>query len=425
MLSSKTTGRPSPGYVLWRTLMGGILALVVAMGIGRFAYTPILSAMQERFDLTNTAAAALASSNYLGYLLGAVLAAFVPVSRWQNTLLQASLLTVAASTALMALSVEFSAWLALRFLAGVGSAGILVLASTMVLNEFAQLGRPGLSGWLYSGVGLSIVLSGLVILLLNRLLTEDPVVWRIDWICLGTFATLLVALCWVWLPRKAVVPPPAASSQSSVRRANQSSAELPLAIVLLCVAYFLEGGGYIVTGTFLPAIVEGLPGLGGLGTDAWILVGLAAAPSTVLWAKAASRVGPVAVLVVAYAVQAVGIFLPVVSTAWWAAAISAMLFGGTFVGISAPTLTYAQQMAGPRRVGLTIGLLTAAYGVGQVLGPMVAASLMGNTTDFRPAVASAAVTLGSLLLPAIVLSGVRRKAALKEAEAGPERSKRR
>jgi MFS family permease len=165
----------------------------------------------------------------------------------------------------------------------------------------------------------------------------------------------------------------------------------------LCAAYFLEGGGYIVTGTFLPAIVEGLPGLGGLGTDAWILVGLAAAPSTVLWAKAASRAGPDAALVAAYAVQAVGIFLLVVSTAWWAATMSAMLFGGTFVGISALTLTYTQRVVGPRRVGLAIGLLTAAFGVGQVLGPLVAASLVGDTSDFRPAlvVASAAVTLGA------------------------------
>jgi predicted MFS family arabinose efflux permease len=181
MSSNEATGRPlSPGYALWRTLVGGIPALVVAIGIGRFAYTPILPVTQERFDLTNTAVAALASSNYVGYLLGAVFAAFVPASRWRNTLLQASLLTVAASTGFMALSVEFAAWLALRFFARVASAGVLVLASTVVLSEFARLGRPGFSGWLYSGVGLGIVLSGLVILPLNRLLSEDPAAWQVD-----------------------------------------------------------------------------------------------------------------------------------------------------------------------------------------------------------------------------------------------------
>lgn len=131
-------------------------------------------------------------------------------------------------------------------------------------------------------MGSGIVLSGLVVLSLNRLLAEGSAAWRADWICLGALATLLVALCRVWLPRKGGVPPPAASPRSSVRRTVWSSAELPLAIALLCAAYFLEGGGYIVTGTFLPAIVKGLPGLGGLGMYAWILVGLAAAPSAVL-----------------------------------------------------------------------------------------------------------------------------------------------
>lgn len=136
--------------------------------------------------------------------------------------------------------------------------------------------------------------------------------------------------------------------------------------------------------------------------------------------------GAVAALVATYAVQPVGIFLPAVSTAWWAAAMSAMLFGGTFVGVPTLTLTYAQRMVGPRRAGLAIGLLTAAFGVGQVLGPLVAAALMGNTSDFRPALvgASAAVTLGGLLLPTVALIRVREKAAPKGAEAGPERSKR-
>jgi predicted MFS family arabinose efflux permease len=94
----ETEARPGLGRELRRSLVAGILALVVALGIGRFAYTPILPAMQERFDLSNAAAGTLASSNYLGYLLGALLAAFMPAGRARDSLLRASLLVAAVST---------------------------------------------------------------------------------------------------------------------------------------------------------------------------------------------------------------------------------------------------------------------------------------------------------------------------------------
>lgn len=400
------SGPRSEGRSLRRNLLAGILALIVAFGIGRFAYTPILPVMQERFALANTTVSTLASSNYLGYVLGAILAAFVPPGRWQTMLLRSSLLVAALSTGLMALSSDFSVWLALRFLAGLTSASIFVFASAVVLGELGRQRRPELSGWFYSGVGLGIVLSGLVVLLLSRLLYETSVVWWLDWACLGTLAALLVAPCWVWLPKREAVegeaggPSPESGSARGTRGAARSSLGIPLGVTLLCIAYFLEGGGYIVTGTFLPTIVEGLSGPGVLGMGTWVLVGLAAAPSTVLWAKAASHIGQAWGLVLAYIAQALGIILPVVSSAWWSAVFSAALFGGTFMGIVALTLTYARQLVPPRRADLALGALTAAFGIGQVLGPLVAAALAGETGGFDRALvgASAAVAAGGLLM---------------------------
>ena len=182
---------------------------------------------------------------------------------------------------------------------------------------------------------------------------------------------------------------------------------VPLGILLLCAAYSLEGGGYIVTGTFLPAIVEDLPGLAGAGAGLWVLVGLAAAPSTLVWTWVASRLGCPLALILAYAAQAAGIALPVVSAAWWAATGSAVLFGGTVMGIVALTLTYAREQVGPRKAGVAIGSLTAVYGIGQVLGPLVAAALAGGPRGFAPALAAAssAVAFGGLLMAVVGLSG--------------------
>jgi predicted MFS family arabinose efflux permease len=417
---------PRLGRELRRSLVAGILALVVALGIGRFAYTPILPAMQERFDLSNAVAGTLASSNYLGYLLGALLAAFVPAGRARDTLLQASLLVAAVSTVLMSLTASYSLWLILRLAAGLASAGVLVLGSAVVLQELSRRGQLRLSGIFYSGPGIGIALSGLLVLPLNALLGGAPATWRADWVLLGTVALVLVVPCMTWLPGSE------AAEETTGNAGNVTSGEEPetenpmpagvkLAIVLLCLAYFLAGAGYIVTGTFLPTIVEYVPGLGGLGAGAWVLVGLAAAPSTVLWTRMAWRVGSVAALVAAYAGQATGILLPTVSDAKWAAACSALLFGGTFVGIAALTLTYAREITGERRSGLAIGLLTAAFGVGQVLGPLVAAALAGKTGGFGPALvfASAAVALGALLLPVAGLCAAHRDWRAEPEKANP------
>lgn len=410
MQSKGSTEVRSSGRSLWRNVVAGILTLVIAMGIGRFAYTPILPAMQQRFDLSNAVVGALASSNYFGYLLGAILVAFVPAGRTRDLLLQTSLWTVAMTTILMGLSTNFPAWVALRFVAGLAGAGVFVLASTMMLDKLSQRDRPGLSGVLFSGVGIGIALSGLVVLLLNGLLAGDPTAWRADWLVLGTLAFVLVIPCRAWLPRgeaayqgfyaQDAVALQRKSVEITRQAATRATAGITLALTLLCFAYFLEGAGYIVTGTFLPAIVERLPGLGDLGSDVWILVGLAAAPSSLLWAGLALRMGAVAALAVGYVAQAAGILLPVLSDTWLAGALSGALLGGTFVGISALTLTYTRQFVGTRRAGLAIGLLTAVYGVGQVVGPLVAAHLTDDAGNFGAALvaASAVVVLGSLLM---------------------------
>jgi predicted MFS family arabinose efflux permease len=388
---------------LRKTLASGILALVVAMGIGRFAYTPILPAMQATFGLSNGMSGALASSNYLGYLVGAILAAAVPSAGRQTFLLRASLIVVVLTTYLVAFTTEFWVWMAVRFVAGVASAGVFVFASGAILSVLASMDKQKLSGWLYSGVGLGIAISGVLVLALNKLLPIGYVAgWRADWIGMAILATVLLIPCWAWIPRsenEAARPKARPESITSTARRRVVLTYL----LLLSVAYFLEGTGYIVSGTFLVKIIEELPGLGGFGTSAWILVGLAAIPSTVLWAWAASRAGFVGTLIVAYIVQAIGVVLPVLSGTEWAAALSAILFGGTFMGIVALTITYAREVVPSQQAARAIAVLTAAFGVGQVVGPLIATGLASGPNDFGPSLvaASSALFVSGLLMVAV------------------------
>src|SRR5882724_2511620 len=130
--------------------MSGMLALAVAIGVGRFAFTPILPMMQKDHGLTLRMAGLLATANYVGYFAGALSAIWIRVAT--VTVVRLSLLATAVLTAAMGIIHEPAAWLVLRALAGVVSAWILIFSSAYVLDQLAALGKSRLGGVVFSGV---------------------------------------------------------------------------------------------------------------------------------------------------------------------------------------------------------------------------------------------------------------------------------
>ena len=375
-----------------RSLLAGILALAAAMGIGRFAYTPLLPAMLATGALDTAQAGLLASANYAGYLIGALLVAVgVPASA-QRRILRLAAIAVVLTTGLMAVTSGLATWSVVRFLSGLASAGVFVLASGLVLDDLRRQGRVSLSGWLYSGVGLGIASAGIVVGAAGGRWG-----WRGDWLVLAVLAAAALIPCWSWLPR----------TRPTFGRTDETGplphGGVPAATALLYAAYFLEGLGYIVTGTFLVVIVERMPGLTGLGAGVWIIVGLAVIPASAVWGALASSVGYARALTAAYLLQAVGIVLPVIGGTG-AAVASAVLFGGTFAGITALTLTLAGRLAPHRSAGL-IGMLTAVFGLGQVMGPVLAGIITVRTQSFVPALVAAAVCvfIGGVMMAGLQL----------------------
>lgn len=377
-------------------LLGGILALAAAMGIGRFAYTPLLPAMQEAAGLDPTQAGLLAAANYAGYLAGALLVAVAVPASARIRILKVSAVAVVATTALMAVTMNLAVWSVVRFVAGLASAGVLVLATGIVLDNLRRQGRTSLSGWLFSGVGLGIVVSGVVVHL-----TVETLGWRGSWLLLALIATAAIYPCWRWLPRAAQANTLSITSTLGPASTPVEVRAVPIAYLLIFTAYFLEGIGYIVTGTFLVAIVDSMPGLRGIGVDVWIVVGLAVIPSAVLWAALAGRVGYARTLAGAYLLQAIGIALPIVGGAG-AAFASAVLFGGTFAGITALTLTLGGHLETSRSARL-IGMLTAVFGLGQMIGPVLGGVIAHRAENFTPALAAAAVCVlaGGVLMASL------------------------
>ncbi len=371
-----------------RTLAGGIAALLLAMGIGRFAYTPLLPAMQDAVGLGDDAAGLLASINLAGYLAGALALTALPDVARGRAALRLSLVASVASTACMALTDSVLAWSALRLLSGLASAGVFVLSTAVVQRTLTEAGRPGLIGVHFIGVGSGIALSGLTVALFGGALG-----WRGGWLALGGLAAIALAVAWHNLGEPVV---PAARGAPRLPGAARAAG---IALALLTAAYFCEGAGYIVTGTFLVRIARDAPDLSAWAPHLWTVVGLAGAPSAMAWARIGRRFGHLPGLIAAHLMQIVAIVLPAVSHEPAAAILAAILFGGTFMGITALTVGYAAILS-PAQPARAIGLITTVYGIGQVIGPAVAGWLATGTGGFAAALyaAAAAVGFGAVLL---------------------------
>jgi MFS family permease len=159
----------------------------------------------------------------------------------------------------------------------------------------------------------------------------------------------------------------------------------------LLTSYSLEGIGYIIAGTFLVAAIDQSTS-GWVGTGAWVLVGLAATASPALWAWLSRTWSRPALLVVALAVQAMGIALPVLGGGAAAALTSAILFGATFLGISTIALATGAHL----RVTRAVAILTSGYSAGQILGPVVVTPLLHNGYHVALLVSTGVVALAAV-----------------------------
>ncbi|NEA99385.1 YbfB/YjiJ family MFS transporter [Streptomyces sp. SID13726] len=339
------------------------------MGVGRFVYTPILPLMQAQAELSAGAGADLATANYVGYLLGALAGILFPPLVRSRAVLRGSLLVLAGTLACMPLTHSTAVWAGLRLTAGAASALVFVVAAGSLLHHL-RTHSPHLPGWAFGGVGAGIALSGLLVLVLRT--AAD---WRAAWWASAALALALTGAAWNLRPEEATAGPAARPGERTHRW-----------FWALFVGYTLEGAGYIVAGTFLVAAIgQGSPGW--VGGAAWVLVGLAAVPSTALWARLARRRSRPDLLLAALLVQAVGIALPALVGGAAAALVSAVLFGATFLGICTLALATGAQLRFPR----SVALLTAGYSVGQILGPPAVAPMLHD--GYRSALLLAALVV--------------------------------
>ncbi len=385
--------------------LAGMAALAAAMGIGRFAFTPLLPMMLHDGVVTLAGGSWLATANYLGYLIGALACMALPwvaprarqvwhaarLARWG--LVATVLLTLGMALPLPDL------WPALRFAAGVASALVFLNVSVWCMVRLVALGQPALGGLIFCGPGLGIVLTGLSASAMVALQWPAAAGWAV-------FGLLSVGLCAaIWPVLQGVALPAAAAAAHAAGTAPPGQG--PLARTGLTLAYGLAGLGYIVTATFLPVIARAALPAGSPWPDLfWPLFGAGVALGAALSTRTPAAWDRRWLLMAAYAVQAAAIALSLIWPGPAGFALGSLLLGLPFTAITFYALQEARRVW-PAAGDSFPGLLTASYGIGQIMGPPMVAWMLHHTTTqgqgfvYGLAVAAVALCVGAVLLAAM------------------------
>lgn len=370
-----------------RIAFAGMAALAVAMGIGRFAFTPILPMMQDDAGLSAVSGGYLASANYLGYFLGSLLATRLPVR--DDLAVLGGMLLIGIATLAMGFTAHYPSWLLLRLVAGIANAWIAIYAFSWVLDRLAVLRRPLLNSLSFVGVGAGTMIIGLACIVLMRMGASSAQAW----ISFGLLALAVTAAVWTTYAGHG-------AAHAAAPRARHGGIPWSRDARLLVFCFGAAGFGYIIPATFLPAMAREIIPDPALFGWAWPVFGLAAMLSTLAAATLLRGCAPRRVWAACHFLMAFGVALPVFWSGLMAILLAALCVGGTFMVVTMLSIQEARAVAGASAVPLTAAM-TASFASGQILGPLAASALLAADLGFGSgllAACAALVVTGLMLL---------------------------
>lgn len=360
---------------------------IITVGIARFSYTPMLPEMTEDIGLTETIAGFLAAANYAGYLCGALLISFMHSFQLKIKLYRYGLIAAVVTTLCMAITTNEWLWYLLRYVSGLSSAAGVLLGGGLLMHWLRHNNAKAELGIFFSSLGIGIVLTAI-----TAQLIKINYSWDQQWVIYGLIALILIIPIFYWFPDFSK------STLSTQNEVHKQAKALPSKQFFLTLqsAYFCAGFGYVVTATFLIAIVELLPGMKGLGWAVWLIVGIAAAPGCWLWDIYVRKVGLWSSLFQAYILNMISTALLLIDPSTTVVFISAVLYGFSFIGIVSMTLAMVGRLY-PENSSRAMSHLTFSYGLAQVIAPALVGIIAEQNESF---------TQGLLITVVVMLVGI-------------------
>ncbi|MGJ7516463.1 MFS transporter [Pseudomonas baetica] len=376
-------------------LFASFIALMMAMGIGRFALTPQLPHLISEGQIDLTAAGFIAAANYLGYFIGAVDAMLSRHPAQVRRRLLGGLWLCVLLTLASFWAHGFWSHLILRFGTGVASAWVLVMITALSQPLATAMGRPRLGALVFAGPGLGIFLTGLLALGSNLLGQTSATLWLVY-----AVVALLMLLGVV-----RILPQPPVSVAAAINVPPSGNR----GIGRLSVVYALYGVGYIIPATFLSQMANAQFDGQWQADLFWPCFGLAAATGVVLVSQRRQSAHTTRQWLTATLwMQAAGVFACLLGNAA-GLALGVILCGTPFLACMQLVMQRSRELA-PQASQRNAGLLTACFAVGQLSGPLLASLSSHFSGGLQPALVIAGV--GLLIAGSLSLAPLRTAPAL-------------
>ncbi len=370
---------------VFQLILAGTAALALAIGIGRFSYTPILPYMLEELNISKTNGGLIASWNFFGYLCGSLLSISSIFKKRVKLVFFISIVLSILTTFLMSIDDEVIFFIIIRFISGLSSAFVLIFGTALILPSIQAFGKKSLSTSHFIGVGFGIVISSILVTFLGELGFH----WDDLWIGVAALSVILAIPIFISTPNEIL-------QHSYYQNLNYKN---NFSFSLISISYGLYGFGYVILGTFISAMARETSGLEATEMYVWLLVGLTGIPMVIFWPWFGKKIGNDLALFFACAIMGLGVLMPVLLESKVGITSASILLGSTFIPITALALLEGQsRYNGSIRVSTAI--LTSSFSVGQMIGPYFGGVIIDlfNSYSIALTISSISLFIASILM---------------------------
>lgn len=352
-----------------RATFAALCAVLVGLGMARFAFSPLVPALVSAHWFTASEAAYLGSANFAGYLAGALAAQWVS-QRFAPANVLRAMMVLAGISFLASCQPAHFLWFALwRVAAGISGGLIMVLSATLALQHVPPHRRGLAGGAIFAGVGIGVIIAALVV---PRLIAIDL---SLAWEALGAICLVLAAITWTSWPADAA------------GEAAKGRPPVNAAVLILFAVYALNAVGLVPHTMFLVDMAARELGYGiGAGAALWVLFGLGAIVGPVAAGRAGDRFGFRPVLLVMLVIQVAAVGVAWISGNLWVLGASAFIMGGCTPGIAPVVLGRVRELIphDPRGQRAVWSLATTAFAIGQAGGAFALSGVLGKIGHYPP-----------------------------------------
>ena len=325
--------------------------------------------LDDYLDITTTGI--LASLNFAGYLSGAIFAVFIKDINTKVFYFRIGMVLCVVTTFILGITSNETIWMISRVIAGFSTAMAMIVGSAIVMMKLNFEDKTKAMGIHFSGIGIAILSTDLI----SKIVIYLNGTWAFAWIILSIFG-LLITIYSVYILSFDKI-----QKQEAIKHKINKSI-FSFYVIVLTIAYFTEGVGFVVQATFLPDIINSTEGLQGYGGYTWTIVGIVAIPSTIILMRLAHKYGSVNIIILAMLLQVMGILIPTITTNIYLNLFSGALYGGTFAGLVALFMHLGGKIA-PHNPVVLMAAFTSAYGIGQVTAPLYSVALVNLTGNYN------------------------------------------